>query len=74
MLPVKHVATSQESDPQAETDGNEDGLVWGAAAIGLVISRSERQVYHLAATGAIPVKPVGGRLCARKRKLLAIAG
>lgn len=71
---MEHVATSQEPDSQAETDGNEDELVWGAIAIGKVINRGERQVFHLAGTGAIPVERVGGRLCARKSKLLAIAG
>jgi hypothetical protein len=48
--------------------------VWGAIAIGKVINRGERQVFHLVGTGAIPVERVGGRLCARKSKLLAIAG
>jgi hypothetical protein len=65
--------------PQSDSDGDE--LIWGAAAIGRVIKRKPRQVFHLAKIGAIPVKKIrppgttrGGRLCARKSALLAIAG
>jgi hypothetical protein len=66
---------AQESDFQAEMDGSDgDELVWGAAAIGKVINRSTRATFHLAAIGAIPVEHAGGRLVARKSKLLAIAG
>ena len=71
---MKRVATPQEPDSQANPDEDADTLVWGALAIGAVIKRKPRQVFHLAATGAIPVHRVGGRLCARKSKLLAIAG
>ena len=51
---MEHVATSQEPNSQAEPDGNEDELVWGAIAIGKVINRGERQVFHLAGTGRFP--------------------
>ena len=58
----------------------DDELVWGAEAIGRVIGRSARAVFHMAATNQIPVKKIrapgkkrGGRLCARKSSLLAIA-
>jgi hypothetical protein len=71
---MEHIAKSQNLDSHAETDGKGDELVWGAIAIGKVINRGERQVFHLVGTGAIPVERVGGRLCARKSKLLAIAG
>jgi hypothetical protein len=69
---MKQIATLQEPDSQATTD--DDELVWGAANIGKVINRDPRQVFHLAAIRAIPVEHVGGRLVARKSKLLAIAG
>jgi hypothetical protein len=73
---------SQAAQPesQTETDSTDDPIIWGAEAIGRVINRNPRQVFHLAAIGAIPVKRVGGRdkrggrLCARKSALLAIAG
>jgi hypothetical protein len=32
---------------------NENDLVWGAAAIGVVIDRTPSQVYHLISTGAL---------------------
>lgn len=76
---MKNVATLQETDSRAEM-GEDDELVWGAEAIGRVINRDPRQVYHLVEIGAIPVKRVAGRegkrgrLCGRKSALLAIAG
>jgi hypothetical protein len=74
---MKRFAASQEPDSQTDED---DELVWGAEAIGRVIGRSARQTFHLASIGAIPVQRIGGRdkrggrLVARKSKLLAIAG
>jgi hypothetical protein len=50
-----------------------DELIWGAEAIGRVINRDPRAVYHLHGKGELPTKSVGGRLCARKSALLAIA-
>jgi hypothetical protein len=71
---MKTTATSQETASQAGTDASEDELVWGASAIGRVINRKPRAVYHLHEKGAIPTKSVAGRLCGKKSNLLAIAG
>lgn len=45
--------------------------VWGVKAIGGVIGLSERATYHLVAEGRLPVKKVGGRLCAYPSALRA---
>lgn len=52
---------------------NENGndLVWEAAGIANVISRTERQVLHMLNTGQIPAKKVGGRWVASRAKLIA---
>jgi hypothetical protein len=63
--------TPEPADADTESD---DQLVWGAEEIGEIINRTRRQVFHLAATGALPVRRVGGRLVALKSKLMAIAG
>jgi hypothetical protein len=70
---MKHVSTSQEHDDLAQPEPG-DELVWTARAIGKLIKRSERAVFHMHATGSLPTKVVGGRLVAKKSKLLGIAG
>ncbi|PYE89658.1 DNA-binding protein [Phyllobacterium leguminum] len=50
------------------TDGLD--LVWGIKAIAELISRTERQTFYLASEGKIPVKQVGGRWVASRRKLI----
>lgn len=47
-----------------------DTPVWGAEAIGKVISRSERQTFYLAEQGLIDADKVGGRWCSTPRRLL----
>lgn len=41
-------------------DKNPD-IVWGAAAIGAVIGRTERQASYLLERGLLPAKRIGGR-------------
>lgn len=48
-----------------------DDLVWGIKAIADEIGRSERQTFHLASTGQIPVGKIGGRHVASRSKLRA---
>jgi hypothetical protein len=57
-----------------DAEESDDELIWGAEEIGEIINRTRRQVFHLASTGALPVKRVGGRLVALKSRLLQIAG
>jgi hypothetical protein len=44
-------------------------LLWGVKAIADDIGRSERQAYHMLATGQLPAKQVGGRWLASREKL-----
>lgn len=46
-------------------------LAWGAAAIGKVIGKNARAVHHLAATGRLPVRKVGGQIVGEESELLA---
>lgn len=47
-----------------------DEIIWGAEAIGKAIGRSERQVFHMHAQGALPTRKVGHHLVASRRKLI----
>jgi hypothetical protein len=49
-------------------------VIWGIAEIAKVIRRSERQTYHLVATGKLPVKKFGARYCASRRALQELFG
>jgi hypothetical protein len=50
-------------------------LVWGADAIGAVIGRTKRQVFHLLGSGAIKsAKRIGGRWVASRAALLRELG
>ena len=40
-------------------DDDLDKLLWGCAAIGEAIGRTERQTYHLIITDQIPAKKIG---------------
>jgi hypothetical protein len=71
MLPMAR-NTKQGRDDRADVELDDD-LVWGAKNIGEVIRRNTRQTFHLHKTGAIPTKNVGGRIVARRSRLLAIA-
>jgi len=45
--------------------------IWGAAAIGRIIGRSERTVFHMLETGLLPARRVGRRWVASREKLIA---
>jgi hypothetical protein len=49
-----------------------DAPVWGAEAIGAVINKPPRAVFHLLENGLLPAKKVGGRWVASRKKLLAL--
>jgi hypothetical protein len=50
-------------------------IIWGASAIGRVINRNRRQVYHMVDRGLIKsVRQVGNLLCANESALLAEFG
>jgi hypothetical protein len=81
--------TSPERDDRSPIENSRDEndlLIWGAANIGKEINLNERQVFHLArkrkqgeeeeeeeGEKKLPVERVGGRLCAWRSKLRAIA-
>ena len=44
-------------------------LVWGAAAIGKEIGRTERQAFHLLETGRLPARKVGLQWVAARGEL-----
>jgi len=48
-----------------------DDLLWGVAAIGAAIGRTDRQIYHMVAPGLLPAKKIGATWVASRRKLLA---
>jgi hypothetical protein len=56
----------QMDTPQPTID-----LVWGINAIARLIGRTDRQVFHMAKNGQIPVKKIGGRWCANRNELTA---
>jgi hypothetical protein len=54
------------------TNEDPDTIVWGAAAIGKLINRTERQAYHLLESGTLRgVRKVGGIWSAKPSILLA---
>lgn len=44
-------------------------FIWGAENIGKEIGKGRREVYHLARTGALPVKKVGNQLVGNRDEL-----
>ena len=44
-------------------------VLWGTAAIGAHIGRTERQTYHLLECGKLPGKKIGGKWTSTKAKL-----
>lgn len=52
------------------TNDHPEHVLWGAAAIGRLLSLSERQVYHLTTQGLLPVGKLHGRLFARRDRLI----
>ena len=55
---------------QQEVERQEPDVVWGAAAIGAVINRTERQAFYLLESSNLPAKKIGGLWCASRAKLL----
>ena len=53
------------------TETTDNDLLQGAKAIADFIGLTQRQVFHLAEIGELPVFKIGGRLTARKSTLLA---
>jgi predicted DNA-binding transcriptional regulator AlpA len=51
-----------------------DDLLAGAAAAAAYSGLSQRVIYHLTETGALPVKRIGRRLYYRKSELNAVFG
>lgn len=57
-IPPAVVATSDPLD-----------LIWGCAEIGRVIGKSAKAVFYMCEAGELPVKQVGRRWVASRRKL-----
>ena len=55
---------------QSKSSGDPDVPVWGAAAIGQVLGRNERQAYHLLERGLIDATKVGSLWVSTPRRLL----
>jgi hypothetical protein len=55
---------------QSHSSEGLDTPVWGAAAIGRVIGRSERQTFHLLERGHLDASKVGGLWVSTPRRLL----
>ncbi|QGA57244.1 DNA-binding protein [Brucella sp. 2280] len=54
------------------TDASTDiELIWGINAIAKLIGRTDRQAFHMASTGQIPARKIGGRWCAERGELVA---
>jgi hypothetical protein len=51
-------------------DDEGSDIVWGAAEIGRVIRKSERQAYYLLEAGLLPGRKIGRQWCASRGKLL----
>jgi hypothetical protein len=49
---------------------NEIDLVWEVKNIAKVIGRTERQTFHLLASGQLPARKVGDRWVAERNKLI----
>jgi hypothetical protein len=55
----------------ADSSADLDAPLWGIENFAKVINRTERQTYHLVATGKLPgVNKVGDRYVSTRRKLL----
>jgi hypothetical protein len=49
---------------------NDDSdLVWGASNIAKAINRTERQIYHMASKGVLPVHKAGATLVGKRSEL-----
>ncbi len=49
---------------------NEIDLVWEVKYIAKVIGRTERQTFHLLASGQLPARKIGDRWVAERNKLI----
>ncbi len=54
----------------AETTENSLDLVWGAAAIGKIIGRSDRATFGMLESGELPAKKVKGRWVVERTQLI----
>ncbi len=61
---MKSANVAQVNDAASLND-----YIWGAKAIGIEINQTERQAFHLAKIGAIPVRRIGGKLVASRAEL-----
>lgn len=52
-----------------ETDFDSLDLIWGCAAIGRVIGKTAKATYYMCEAGELPVKQIGSRWVASRRKL-----
>lgn len=53
-----------------ETNDEALDLIWGIGNIGKLIGRSYAQTYHMVREGRLPVKQIGERYVASRRKLV----
>lgn len=53
-----------------ETTENSLDLVWGAAAIGKIIGRSDRATFGMLESGELPAKKVKGRWVVERTQLI----
>lgn len=53
------------------TETQQADLLWGAQTIARFLGLTKRQVYYALESGSLPIRKIGGRLCARRSSLLA---
>jgi hypothetical protein len=70
-LVEKKMENEENATKDAPSEPLRDDLLWGIREIAKEIGRSERQTFHLASTGQIPVGKIGGRHVASRSKLRA---
>jgi hypothetical protein len=78
-LPVQHffVPLSVKRRVRMSITENDaaDDMVWGAAAIGKVIRKTERQAFYLLEAGLLPARKIGRQWSASRSRLLrAVTG
>lgn len=62
------LATPTYGQP-VRTEPLRDDLIWGVDGIAEEIGKTQRQVFHMISTGAIPAAKVGGRIVASRARL-----
>jgi hypothetical protein len=62
--------TTVPKNPSTESAGEDlDKPLWGAAAIGAEIGKTESQTFHLLEAGHLPASKVGRQWASTKRRL-----